>query len=392
MTTPVTGDFQMAEKLSLALSGHTTLPDLVQLNYTELSQFASTGVLENLDSFFPASLESNLYAGATAISKYGSTHYAFPHQVNGKLFYYRADMFEEAGIDAESIQTVEQLIDAGKKFTQKFPDQYILNVNTQPPEYLFGEVISAFSPVEFVNHHGDWDIVSNPAFRKTFEFLREIKTSGIAYPVDDFTAAWPEAIKKGKICGFLTADWMKDFLPGYAPPSSSGKWKAILWPKLEPSLADQRYGSDAGGSINVVFQDAPNKDLALAISEKVALDEKGSMAFFGANGTIPMLKSVKSDVVGSFKKQSKPSGMSETAWSQLPQNFLGAEYYDKEFECYDFVKIFGYDPGAIKEWGTILEEWLDKSMAGTLAPTDALSGMQKAMKSQIGNPYSSNQS
>jgi multiple sugar transport system substrate-binding protein len=385
--TPVTGDYLMAEKLNLALSGHTTLPDIVQLNYTELSQFASAGVLENLDAFYPSSVENNLYSGAAAISKYGNTHHAFPHEVNGKLFYYRADMFGEAGIDAAAIQTVDDFIAAGRKFTQKFPGQYIMNLDTQPPAYLFGEMISAFSPVEFANQNGDWYITSNPAFLKTFEVLSEIKTSGIAYPVDDFTADWPEAIKNERICGFLIAAWMKNFLPQYASPTTSGKWKAVLWPTFEPALADQRYGSDAGGSVMIVLQDAPNKDLALALAQKAVLDEKGAMAFFGSNGNIPVLTSVKDEVISSFKNQHNPAGMSSTAWSQLPQNFLGADYYNREFECYDFVKIFGYDPGAIKEWGTILPQYLDQLMSGSQSPSAVLSGMQQAMESQLDNPY-----
>jgi len=387
--TPVTGDFQMAEKLTLALSGHTPLPDLVQLNYTELNKFATAGVLANVNSFFPSSLRSNLYKGADAICNINGTYYAFPHQVNAKLFYYRADLFKEANIDVEAIETLDDFIAAGHKFTAKFPGQYIMNVDTQPPEYFFGETVSAFAPVEFVNKKGVWDITSNPAFLKTFEFLRELHTSGIAYPVDDFTAGWPEAIAKERICGFLIADWMKDFLPQYAGLSASGKWKARFWPTFEPTMADERYGSDAGGSILVVFDEAPNKDLALEVAQRASLDEVGSMAFFKANGTIPLLRSMKSEVLSYFKTATKPASMSATTWGELPQNYLGQAYYEKEFDAYDYVKIFGFSPASIEIWGTILEEWMDKSMSGTLSPAAALAGMQHACETQIGNPYKS---
>jgi multiple sugar transport system substrate-binding protein len=389
VTTPATSDFQLSEQLTLALAGHTPIPDLVQLDYLELSQFAAAGVLESLDAFYPASTRDNLYSGANVINKYGNTYYAFPHQLKGKLFYYRADMFEEAGIDAESIQTVDDYISAGKKFTKKFPGQYIMNLDTEPQEYMFDMPAGAFSPIDFVNKSGHWDITSNPAFLKVFEFLLQLKTSGIAYPADDFTPDWPEAIQKEKICGLLTACWMRDFLPGYAPLSSSGKWKAMLWPTFEPTMADERYGSDAGGSLFVVFQDAPNKDLALAIAQKATLDEKGSMIFFNSNGSTPLLRSLQNEVIDSFKTQQRPTGMSATAWAQLPQNFLGADYYKQEFDCYDFVKIFGYDPAAVKEFGTILPEWLTKLLSGSLSPANALAGMQQAMESQIGNPYNS---
>lgn len=387
VSTPVTGDFQMAEKLTLALSANTPLPDIAFLNYTELAQFALAGVLEDISAYV-SPVASDLYTGAKALTEYNGTPYAFPYQLNGKLFYYRSDLFTEAGIDVEALDSVDSFIAAGHKFTQKFPGQYIWNIDTQPPEYVFGEVVSAFAPVQFVNRKGVWDITTDPAFYKTFEFLHQVKASGIAFPVDDFTAGWPEAIANQRICGYLGADWMKDFLPQYAGLSQRGKWEAALWPPLQPYMADERYGSDAGGSIMVVFKDAPNKDAALALANKARFDHVGAMAFFGASGTPPLMKSLESSVLTSFKTAKKPSTMSETTWLELPQNYFGPTYFAKEFECYNYVKIFGYDPGAIKEWGTLLEPPLDKAVAGTLSISEALSQMQASMESQVGNPYS----
>ena len=78
----------------------------------------------------------------------------------------------------------------------------------------------------------------------------QIRTSGIAYPIDDFTTDWPAAIKAEKIRGFLYRGMDGRVFAGVRHPLAYGKWKVLPWPTIAP-LKDQQYGSDAGGSVEV---------------------------------------------------------------------------------------------------------------------------------------------
>jgi len=384
--TVAANDYATAEKFSLALSGGTTLPDILQLNYTEMPQFAATGALEEVSAAY-GPYSNDLYAGALQVAKYNGGFYAFPGSLNAKLFYYRSDLFAEAKIDPSSIQTTDDFIAAGRQFQRKFPGQYIMNLNTEPQPYVFGEMISSYAPISFASSDGKYQITSNPAFEQVFSFLRQIRDSKIAYPVDDFTTDWPSAIKNQKICGFLGADWLDEFVPGYATLSQYGKWKAIPWPSLSP-MASEEYGSDAGGSLFVVPKGAPNSQAAIEFLKQWRLSPEGSLASFNANGILPVNQTTASSVTSSLSTAKKPQATSQTDWLELPQHFFGPDYIATKLQAMNRVKVFGYDPAAVKEWSSIVSDWLTKLLSGSASVSAALAGMQQDMQTQVGNPYS----
>ena len=384
ITTISTGDAGVAQQLSLALAAHKNIPDLLMLNYTEVPQFAQSGVLEDISSLITP-VKNDLYAGALNISSYNGKYIAFPYQMKSKLFYYRADLFEKAGIDVNAITTADSFIEAGHKFHAKFPRQYIMNLSTKPAGYLLHELFSAFSGTSFSDKSGHYDLTTNPAFSQSLGFLKQIHDSGIAFATDDFSADWPAAIKNESVCGFLIANWMKEFLPGYATSAQSGKWKVKTWPTLF-SNADEQYGSDAGGSVLVVPTGAPNKDLALQYLSKYLLDKQGALATFNATGNAPVLKSIQSSVLDAINTAQKPASTTDEQWKELPKNFFGKDYYTTEFASYDLARAFNYDPSATKEF-TILSQWVSNLMQGKASVADALAGAQHDMQTQINNPY-----
>ncbi|MBO0793440.1 MAG: extracellular solute-binding protein [Ktedonobacteraceae bacterium] len=384
VSTPSNGDQGVAQQLTLALAAHKNVPDFLMLNYTEVPQFAEKGVLEDISKIV-SPVKNDLYTGVEGISAYNGTYFAFPWQIKSKLFYYRADLFEQAGIDVDAITTADDFIAAGRKFHEKFPKQYIINIGTQPAGYLHHETLSAFPNASFADRSGTYNLTTNPAFATSLNFIKQLHDSGIAYPIDDFTADWPAAIKNGSICGFLIANWMKNFLPGYATVAQTGKWKAKNWPTLF-SEADQRYGSDAGGSVFVVPTTAPNKSLALEYLTRMRLDKQGALAVFNAIGNPPIMKSTQADVLDAIENTKKSDSISQDQWQNLPQNFFGKDYFPTEFASYNFTKSFGYDPSAIKQFA-IYQQWANKAVQGKVSVNDALAGAQRDMQSQIGNPY-----
>jgi multiple sugar transport system substrate-binding protein len=383
--TVAANDYATAEKFSLALSGGTGMPDILQLNYTEMPHFAAAGVLEELSAAY-APYSTHLYSGALQVAKYNGGFYAFPGSLNPKLFYYRSDLFAEANIDPSSIQTTDDFIAAGTKFQRKFPGQYIINLNTEPQPYVFGEMISAYAPISFASPDGKYQITSNPGFEQVFTFLRQIHDSKIAYPVDDFTTDWPSAIKNEKICGYLGADWVDEFLPGYATLSQYGKWKAVPWPALSP-MTNQQYGSDAGGSLFVVPKGARNSQAAIEFLKQWRLSPEGSLASFNANGILPLNQTTASSVISSLSSPKRPTATSRTDWLELPQHYFGPDYIATKLQAMNRVKVFGYDPAAVKQWSSIVSEWLTKLLSGSASVSAALAGMQQAMQTQVGNPY-----
>jgi hypothetical protein len=78
--------------------------------------------------------------------------------------------------------------------------------------------------------------------------------------------------------------------------------------------------------------------------------------------------------------------MSDEDWAAQPAVFFGPEYQELEFQSYDYVKVFPYDPQASKEF-EILGQWKDKLVAGEVDVETALANAQTDMEAQVGNPY-----
>ena len=384
---PGANDFDVANAFRLALSSHKNIPDLIQFNRTQIAEFALSGALRDLNDVVGAK-QSDLYAGAVQVASYHGKFVAIPFQVKSKLFYYRADLFDQAGITLDDLSTTGGFLAAGQKLHAKFPDKYIINLGTQPQQYLIGELLSAYPGLHIYDQASNaYQVTSNPAFSQAFTFLQQIHAAGITLPIDDFSTDWAQAFGKEQICGVLCANWLKEFLPQYATAAQSGKWKVVPWPTLSPTLSDQSTGSEAGGSVYVIPANAPHADAAIEYMQHYLLDSKGSLAQWKVNGVVtPLLKSAQPAVMDFFQNGAKPANVSDAAWALQPQNFFGKDFQQIEYNSYDTVKVLDYDPSATKEISILLQA-LENILGGKASVASALAQAQSDMQSQIGNPY-----
>lgn len=107
------GDSDVAQSVRLALSSGEYVADFVQLNYTQVPEFAESGVLTDISDTVDAYAE-NIAEGALKLTNYKDDMVTFPFELKPRVWYYRSDIFEEAGIDVSQIKTTDDFIEAGK--------------------------------------------------------------------------------------------------------------------------------------------------------------------------------------------------------------------------------------------------------------------------------------
>jgi multiple sugar transport system substrate-binding protein len=377
------GDFEVAEKLRLALAAGQDIPDMLDLARSQTVEFAAAGELLDVSNTYEP-IKDNLYLGVIELVTYEGKFIGFPRSLKSKVYFYRADLFEEAGINVDDIVTVSDFIEAGKAFHAKVPDSYIWNLATQPNEYYLSMLTSAYPDARYADPDGTYVVKENRAFRESFQFLKDIYDSEITLRVDDWSSDWEQAFADEAICSALIANWMKSFLPQFAP-EQGGLWKAMLWPSLEP-MADQRYGWEGGGSIIIVPKRALHPQEAVEYLTKMHLEKEGALAAFKATGLTPLMKSAQEEVMKLVRNAEKPESMSDEEWALQPNVYFGPEYQELEFTTYDFVKGFPYDPSSPKEIEIIMG-WVTKYLSDEVGLDEALAGAQADMESQIGNPY-----
>ncbi len=358
------GDANVAEKIRLALSANEAAADFVQLNYTQVAEFAEAECLEDVSASIEK-YQGDLLDAAVTLSQYKDQTIAFPFELKPRLWFYRSDIFEEAQVDAAQIKDVDSLIEAGKKIQAIYPDSYIWNIGPDATAYNYFLTLSG-NGARFNDEEGNYTVASDPGVKSMLEDYKKLVDSGVVMNVSDWTKDWENALNDGTLVSQLSAAWLSQdsFLPTYAS-GQEGKWKAAVWPEL--GGADG--GSDAGGSVFVIpaFSSAPKE--AAEFLEALTLSEEGRIAIYNNVFAIPVnRKALESDAVNT------------------PNAFLGDSLLSAQEQALEQYKIFDYSPKAAQET-TIAIEYFTKAVYGDMSIEEAMEAAQEDMENIIGNAY-----
>jgi multiple sugar transport system substrate-binding protein len=371
-------DAEVYQQLRLALAAGEGLPDMVTMGYTAVPEFATAEVLMDLGDLIKPYQEDLSQAGK-ALSEYEGKVVTVPKQAKPKLWFYRKDMFAEAGIDPSAVVTFDDYMAAGQKFHETFPDSYIMNIGPQPIHYLYFMILAHWDDVRVADENGNYQLTSNDHFATLLEWLKTWQDIG--FRTDDFSADWNQAFIDNKVGGWLGAAWGWTYpISRWALTPAPDQWGVALWPEFN------RRGSDSGGGVLVIPKGAPHPDLAFEYLAKQFLTKEGSVNYFRSTGVVPISTSGLAEVASLSANPTKPEGMSDEDWAVDPINFWGPllpEYMAKSYEAF---RIFPYDPAATAELD-ILRQHTEAYIAGNESLEKALAGAQDDMESQIGNPY-----
>jgi ABC-type glycerol-3-phosphate transport system substrate-binding protein len=356
------GDGDVAQKIRLQLAAKGDLPDIIELNRTQLSEFAEAGVLEDLTPYFET-VSGDLLEGAKELVTYKDKYVAFPYELKTKLWFYRQDLFDQAGIDTTTIKNMDDFIAAGKTLHEKLPNTYISNMGSEVAGYWLGMLLSG-NGATITDDDGKFVVSSDAGIRKAFEETKKLKDSGVLANINDWTPDWENGFSDGTIASSLTGSWFKVFLPQYAA-DQAGKWAVAQFPEI----ADSVGGSEAGGSVYVIPKDAPNKEAAIEFLKNAVLTKEGNLALYKELSLTPVLRSAIND----------PS-------VQQPDPFFGESLAKAELTALESMKVFPFDPSSDLEF-KILNQYLTKHVIDGSDLDSVLKSAESDMDSQIGNPY-----
>ena len=359
------GDGAVAEKIRLGLSAGENVSDFAVLNYTQIPEFAREGVLVDIADAVAPYL-GTMTVAAKSLSQYKGQTIAVPFEVKTKVWYYRSDIFDECGIDVSSIQNTDDLIAAGLKIQETYPDSYIWNMGRSTPGYSFYLTLSG-NDAKFFDEDGNYVIASDPGTIAMLEDYKKLADSGVISDISDWSTDWYGALADGTIVSQLSAGWLGQdiFLPTYS--GEGNEWKVTLWPTIGGTDA----GSDAGGSVMVVPSYSQYPAEAAEFIAAACLSETGSMAVFGISGSLPQNTNVLSD---------------PDTFADQVNGYFGDTYVKAQEQALDKFAIFNYSPNASAEQGIAVEYFI-KAIYGDISIDEALSAAQSDMEMLIGNAF-----
>ena len=380
VVSPGKQDPEVYQALRLALTSGGALPDLVQMDYVGMPEFAESGSLTDLKEMLTP-YEGDLVDSAKQLTTYDDQVVAVPFQLKPKVWFYRKDLFEQAGIEPAQIKTFDDYIAAGHRLHEKLPKSYIMNIGDQPDTDLYWMMLSNWKDARVADRDGTYQITKNPDFAQVLDWLKAWRTSGIAFNTDNWSSDWQPAFADGTITGSLIASWMTDFLPKFAP-QQGGRWAITSWPEFD------RRGSNNGGSIFTIPAGAKNKEAAFEFVSKMLLEPKGALNEWERTGNPMAIKSVRPQILEQAKTMKRPAGMSDAEWALVPVNYFGADFMQPIFNAFEGYQVPAFDPAAAAEL-TLMSRNTEEFLAGKKTRDQALHDMEADMKAQIGNPYKS---
>ena len=266
-------------KLQNAIKAGTGAPDVAQVEYYALPQFALSGALADLTDFGAADLEDQFTASTWGSVSLNDGIYALPQDSGPMAMFYRADVFEGLGLEVPT--TWDQYIEAGKVIHAANPDSYITNdvgdagFTTSMIWQAGGQPYSVEDTTDVTVDFGD------EGSRKWADNWNQLVQNDLVAPISSWSDEWYQGLTDGSIATLVIGAWMPGNLES-GVPDAAGKWRVAPMPTYEegvPAAAENGGGGDA------VLEQSENKLVAYGFLE--FLNGSEGAAIHAANGGFP---------------------------------------------------------------------------------------------------------
>ncbi|MFE2249578.1 ABC transporter substrate-binding protein [Streptomyces lavendulae] len=245
-------------------------------------------------------LGANAYRDAFAqgmwqtVSPDGKRVNALPWEANSAGFYYRADLFEKAGVDAGALQTWEETIEAGKEIKQK-TGAHLLGIDkpaSQADAANFFQMLLQLQGSFYFSLSGEITLDSPEAVKA----MTLIKTMNDAGLVSDLAGGWNtlmSSLKQGTAAVLPMPTWFGGIIQEQVP-EEAGKWKVRLPPAV-------RRGGSTAATVNsthlAVSGSSKHQAAAWSFVEFVLTRPASQVQIYKGKGIAPALMKAYDDAV-----------------------------------------------------------------------------------------------
>ncbi|MDY4677360.1 MAG: sugar ABC transporter substrate-binding protein [Bifidobacterium tsurumiense] len=258
------------DNLNSAIQDGYGLPDVVQLEYYALPQYAVSEQLLDLTDRVDG-YEGDYTPGTWSSVQLNNRVYGVPMDSGPMAFFYNQYVFEEAGIDATQIRTWDDYYMAAKKLKQI--GVYIAADSGDASFYnamiwlAGGRPYSTSQDGRTVNV----DFTNDVGTRTFTSFWQKMIDEGLVDThLTTWSDQWQEALGAGKVASVFSGAWFPSLLLADVP-GTAGLWRVSQMPTVNGSTA----GAEMGGSALGVLQSSRKPDAAFRFVEYACHDPDG---------------------------------------------------------------------------------------------------------------------
>ena len=283
------------DRFVTSIAGGTT-PDVAETGTTWTAEFADAGALAPLTDYVAAEkgLEKDLVDGLEVAGTYDGDLYGMPWYAGVRSIVYRADIFEELGLEAPT--SWDEIVSAGEAIKAAHPEMLAFAV---PGNAEFGVYPWVWGAGGEVSELDGKEWTSGLASKESQEGIQFYTDLALKHGFSSAGATtWKEtdvrdAFTQGNVAMMLSGSWTPKALVEKAP-DLEGKIAAAVIPGQEEGISP----SVLGGSHLSVFNTSKNQDLAFAFVKLMTTGEFAA-EWADSTGYFPGLESLMDDALAS---------------------------------------------------------------------------------------------
>jgi multiple sugar transport system substrate-binding protein len=271
-------------KLQNAIKAGSGAPDVAQIEYYALPQFALSGSLANLDTLGLSSLKSEFSTAVWDSVDINGSLVGLPQDTGPMALFYNKKVFARYGI-AVPTTWAEYAADA-KKLHAANPKEYITN-DTGDPGFVTSMIWAAGGhPYASSGTKSVTINLQDAGSTKFANLWAPMIGSGLVAPVTSWTSQWYQGLANGSIASLVTGAWMPVNLET-GVPAGKGDWRVAPMPAW---TAGQPATAENGGSSDAVLKSSKNQ---LAAAGFLKFMNEGAGAQISANsGDFPSANTI----------------------------------------------------------------------------------------------------
>lgn len=246
--------------LQNAIAAGKGVPDVAQLEYYALPQFALSEAVTDLAQFGAGDLADTYSPGPWSTVTQGDKVFALPMDSGPMALFYNKEVFDKYGVAVPT--TWDEYVDAARALHAADPNVYLANDtgDAGTTTSLIWQAGGKPYTVDGTDVSIDFTDEGSSTYASTWQTLLD---EGLLAPVTGWTDEWYQGLANGTIASLAVGAWMPANLES-GVPDGAGKWRVAPLPQW---TAGEATSAENGGSSLAVPSASKQQALAYGFIE-----------------------------------------------------------------------------------------------------------------------------
>ncbi|MFC6081952.1 ABC transporter substrate-binding protein [Sphaerisporangium aureirubrum] len=269
-------------KLQSAVKAGSGAPDVAQIEYFALPQFALSKAVVDLNPYGAASWKGLFTESAWAQVNVNGGVYGVPQDTGPMAMFYRKDLLDRAGVKPPA--TWDEFVTAAQKLKKANPSSFITTIDPGDAGGVDSLIWQAGGrPFAITGPSGVRVDLQDAGAKRWAALWTRLLKDELVDPAAGWNDAWWQGMSGGKYAMWLTGAWAPGAIESTIP-QTKGRWRVAPMPRWD---AGTPVNAENGGSSVAVLAQSENTLAAAGFAKWLNSDPEAVRMLNTASGLFP---------------------------------------------------------------------------------------------------------